>query len=172
MALTEAEEKQLKDGLAGALKAIEDLKPLAAKTTELENTIKAKDAVITELQTKVGSISQDAGLTAIKTMCPDVPEEVLKALPEKDRPVLAKKLQDQISSKVASGKPATDPLEVWANAGSIAPTDEAGKAARDAEKTKLREEHRQNGNAFGMLKTRGSEIVAHLKKSPLFAAKA
>lgn len=164
MALSEQQEKELLEGFGGLKKTVEELKPIAAKVPELENTLKAKDAEIAELKKNQTNFSQEAQFHSLKTKYPDVPEDTLKALPEASRDSVAAGLQAQFS-KLKATQAKTDPMTLWANAGGIGPTDEAEKAAQKAEAQKRYDSARNNGNVMGMLQTRSAEVVSFLRKS-------
>jgi len=167
MALTEVEEKQLKDGLAAAQEALAKLTPLATEVTELKSQVAAKDAAIAELQKDTSSFKSADALKALQTAYPDVPEATLLGslpLPEATRKALLDPMQMKATElKAALAK--TDPILGWEHAGSIMPATEAEKAAQSAERQKAYVEHQKTGNVFGMLDQRSSEIGAFLRRS-------
>jgi hypothetical protein len=165
MALTETQEKELLDGsknlqeqLKTVLATIEPLKVVAAKVPELEKSLAEKDAKIAELAKGQSNLTQDAAFNGLKSKYPDVPESVLKALPEAQREPLAKELQDQYSKVKPTGE--TDPMKLWADAGGIAPATEAERVAQDLERKKEYEAHSKTGNISGMLHQRMGELVS------------
>lgn len=169
MALTEAQEKELLEGLSGLKKSVTDLSAVAAKVPELEAQIKAKDTKIAELEKGHQNLSQQADRSGLKTAYPDVPEHLLDhalSLPADKRADFLKPTQEAIS-KVKGALPNTDPraLDPWARAGGIGPTDDAAIAAEKAAQDKARQEARSRGDVAGMIQSRGKEVTEFLRRS-------
>ncbi len=164
MALTEEQEQKLladneslTKKLTELVPALESLKPLSEKVSALEKENG-------ELKKGLSLSSQEQAIFSLKTKYPDVPESAIRATPEASREVVLKELQDKFSTVKAS-QAKTDPMELWANAGGIGPTDEAEKAAVQAAHQKSYAESQLRGDVGGMLKARSSEIVKFLRGS-------
>ena len=172
--MTEQEEKALIEGnkamgeqLKNILATIEPLKAVAAKVPELEKSLSEKDAKITELAKGHANFTQEAAFLSLKSKYPDVPESVLKALPEAQRDTLAAELQKGMASKV-NANAETDPMKLWASAGGIAPATEAEAQAQQAAKQKDYDDAKSRGSVGQMLHARMAEIVRHVASSPAF----
>lgn len=140
------------------------LAPMLAQIPTLTEQVKALAAENTELKKNVTLSSQEIAMNNLKTKYPDVPESIIKALPEAVREVEAKALQEKFSTVKAS-QAKTDPHTMWANAGSIGPTSDAEKAAQAQEQRAKHSASAKSGDVVGMLAARGGELVEHLRKS-------
>lgn len=167
MALTEAEEKQLKDGLAAANAAIESMKPAIAEVPGLKASLAAKDTEIADLKKQVTPLSVNGALQALKTSYPDVPEATLSAvvdLPaDKQKAVLAPAQTEAAKLKASLAK--TDPLSGWSNAGSIEAMTDAERTAKQAEERKAYDDSKKAGDLSGMLSARAGEIGAFVRRA-------
>lgn len=140
------------------------LAPMLSSIPALTEQVKTLAAENTELKKNVTLSSQEIAINNLKTKYPDVPESVIKALPEAVREVEAKALQEKFST-VKTSQVKTDPHTMWANAGGIGPTSDAEKAAQAQE---LRAKHTasaKSGDVVGMLASRSGELLEHLRKS-------
>lgn len=154
-------EVDLKAQLAEMQKTIAALAPVAEKVKTLEATIAEKDKAITDLQQSNQKNSQEKAIADLKTKYPDVPESVLKALPEASREAEAKALQDrfgQVKTTVKTGSSA------WDNAG-IGPSMEAEDAAALAGRQKQRDEAVQKGDLMGVMRAKARDTVDFLRKN-------
>ena len=147
--------KTLAEQVKNLLPLVEQYKPLSEKVSALE-----KENV--ELKGRVSLTSQEVEFNSFKTAYPDVPESVLKALPVADRAVHAKVLQDKFAVKAPAK---TDPMSLWADAGGIGPTTEAEEAALRIENNKKRNDAKERGDVYGVLKAKSSDILKHLRQS-------
>ncbi len=160
MALTEAEETALKDGLKASNEALAKLTPALAA---LQTSVAEKDKVITDLQSKTNVLSQDAATNALKAKFPDVPLETLMALPEAAREAQGKVLQDSIgklkTSQVKTGS------EAWANVGGVGPTAEAEDHAALTARETARESAVQKGDLMGLLRVKSRDTIEFVHKN-------
>lgn len=160
MALTPEQEAQLLADAAANKAAIEALKQ---ENATVKTQLAEKDTAITDLKTKQQTSSQEQALAALKATCPDVPEEVLKALPEAVRAAEGAKLQ------VSYGKLKSAPLktgsEAWNNIGGIAPSVEAEDAASLALRETARAKAVQTGNYMDVLRIKSRDTVEFIQKN-------
>lgn len=166
MALTEAQEKELLEGLTSVKT---QLASVSTKSTELETLVKAKDAEIAELKKGHQVLTQEGQFNSLKSKYPDVPETVLKSLPEAQRDTLAKELQEKFSNVKVGPQPIkTDPMNSWADAGGIGPVDETERAAAHAEAQKRYNAAKESGSpdaVLKMLQLRSAEIAGAVRKA-------
>jgi hypothetical protein len=155
------------NALPGLTKQVEELKVVSAKVPELETQIKAKDVLIAELQKSTNDLKSTGALGSLKTAYPDVPEATLSAtlsMTPEVRDSILKPVQEKAAQfKVTMAK--NDATSAWADAGSIGPSTEAERAAKNAEARAAYEAKRKNGDVLGMISERAAEIAAHVRKS-------
>lgn len=140
------------------------LAPLLAQIPTLTEQVKVLANENTELKKNVTLSSQEIALRDLKTKYPDVPESIIKALPETVRETEAKALQEKFST-VKTALVKTDPHTMWANAGGIGPTSDAEKAAQAQELKAKHTESAKSGDVVGMLASRSGELLEHLRRS-------
>ncbi len=161
MALTEAQEAELTNGLKAANEALAKLTPALA-AVQADNA--AKDALIKDLSSKTNTLSQDAATSALKAKFPDVPLETLMALPEAAREAQGKVLQDSIG-KFKSARPALKTgSDAWSNVGGFQPSVEAEEQAALAARETARESAVQKGDLMGVLRVKSRDTVEFLQK--------
>lgn len=138
--------------------------PVIEKVKTLESTLAEKDKVITDLQSKQNQSSQEQALLGLKTKYPDVPESLLKALPEASREAEAKALQEKFGQlKTAPGAVKTGP-NAWDNAG-IGPSLEAEDQAALALREKARNESVAKGDVMGVLRAKSRDTLEFLARN-------
>lgn len=120
-------------------------------------------AAITDLKTKQQTSSQELALSAIKATCPDVPSEVLNALPESVRATEAVKLQVTYGN-LKSAHALKTGSAAWSNAGGIGPSVEAEDAAALAVREQARNQAVQKGDLMGVLRLKSRDTVEFISK--------
>ncbi len=167
MALTEEQEKNLLAGLDTTKAELAKLAPLAAEVPALKTQLAEKDAKIAALESKVNPLSVNSAALALKTAYPDVPDSVLLQvidLPaEKQKAILAPAQARETEFKAKLAK--TDPMQGWADAGSIEAATDAERQAREVDQRKGYEDAKKDGNPVGMLGQRSAEIAAFVRKA-------
>lgn len=153
MALTEAEEKALKDGLAAANTAI----------AGLQTSLAEKDTKIVALEKGQIVSEEDRAIAGLRTKFPTVPESTLRALPAASREVEAGKLHESLS-KVA---PATDPLKAWSRVGSVMPSLDAETEAEKLATAQAKDKAMKEGNSGGVMQAKTKEIARFVLSSIL-----
>lgn len=171
MALNEAQEKELTDGLASMKKQFADIAPVLAEVPAMKASLAAKDKEIADLKAGLTPLTVNSAHLALKTAYPDVPEATLTALAdlpaEKQKAILepAQKAAAELKTSLVK----TDPSRGWEDAGSIEASTEAERIAQRAERKKAYVEHAKQGNLSGMLNERATEIAAFCRRA--FATK-
>lgn len=165
MALTEEQEKHLLASHEALTKQLSELAPILSQVKPLTEKVSLLEKENGELKKGLQSSSQEQMFLSLKTKYPDVPESVLRATPEAQRETVFKELQDKLSTVKAASAAKTDPMKMWADAGGIGPTDEAEKAALEAEKRKSYDESAKRGDVHGMLKARSKELLGFIRQS-------
>jgi hypothetical protein len=166
MALTEQQEKDL-IAAAGMIPSLKDsITALTTQVAEKDTVIKTQSEKLTALEKGQIDLTQESVKNALKSAYPDVPVETLLAIPEAARAAQGKLLQESFTKvKAASLAAETDPMNLWANAGGISPTNEAEReAARVAAESRYRE-HAKAGNVQGMLEERAAELIGSVKRA-------
>lgn len=167
MPMTPEQEAQVLADNAEFKKQLAALAPVAGEVAGLKATLATKDSEIAELKKAVSPLSVNSATAALKTAYPDVPEASLMAvinLPAESQKAVLEPMQKTAAElKVKLTK--TDPRSGWADAGSIEASTEAEGLARKAEREKAYWEHAKDGNVFGMLDERASEIAAHVRRA-------
>lgn len=167
MAMTPEQEAQVLADNAAFKDQLSKLMPVVAEVNTLKTSLATKDAEIAELKKTVSPLSVNSATLALKTAYPDVPEASLLAvisLPAESQKAVLEPMQKTAAElKVKLTK--TDPRAGWADAGSIEASTEAEGLARKAEREKAYREHAKDGNVFGMLDERASEIAAHVRRA-------
>lgn len=161
MALTEAEETALKQGLADTQKLLAELTPAV---TALKTELAAKDTVIKDLSSRTTVLSQDAETQALKAKFPDVPMETLKAIPEAARMAQGEILQAAFGKVKAPQGFKTGP-NAWDNVGGFQPSIEAEADAALAERTAQRDTAVQKGDYMGVLRAKSRDAVEFIQKN-------
>jgi len=160
MALTSEQEASLLANLDSSKSAIEGL---TAENAAFKAQLAEKDVAITALKTKTDLSSQEQALIALKATCPDVPETVLKALPEAVRAAEGAALQ------VHYGKLKSAPLktgsEAWNSIGGIAPSVEAEDAAKLALRETARNAAVQKGDFMDVLRIKSRDTIEFIQKN-------
>jgi hypothetical protein len=159
MAMTPEQEAKLQADLAEMHKTLASIAP-AVET--LKTQLAEKDKAITDLQQKHALSSQEKSLLDLKTKYPDVPESVLKALPEASRDAEAKSLQDKFGQLKTASAVKTG-SNAWDNAG-IGPSVEAEDAAQLALREKARNEAVLKGSPMEVMRTKARDTVDFLRK--------
>lgn len=163
MALTEQEEKQLKDGLAAANAALEALKPIAGQVTELKGELAKRDEKIALLEKGQNLSAEDRAIADLRGKYPTVPESTLRALPADKRETEAKSLHEQFSKNVPA--PDADPLAAWAKAGGVGASIDLESEAQRVERAKARKDAVAAGDPRGVMKAMGGDITRFLAQS-------
>lgn len=160
--LTNMTNEELAAQLAKTQEMVAALAPVAEKVKTLETTLAEKGKVITDLQSKHQQSSQEQAVLALKTKYPDVPESLLKALPEASREAEAKALQEKFGQLKTPSRVKTGP-NAWDNAG-IGPSIEAEDAAQLALREKARNESVLKGDLMGVMRAKSRDTIEFLRK--------
>lgn len=154
MALTPEQEADLVKTNAEMSAALKTLLPEVA-------ALKTANADLTARQS---AASQETAVLALKATCPDVPNEVLMALPEAVRAAQGAALQAQFSKLKTASTVKTGP-DAWANVGGVGPSVEAEDAAQLAARETARAAAVQKGSFMDVLRIKSRDTIEWVQKN-------